>query len=81
LKEKTNPGLIDGYTPECSVSLFLGQRSGVQKMRDEALKTSKTDPHSQECTVRMPAKHRYFYQVDIKENDGCSLHLKTCRIW
>jgi hypothetical protein len=61
-----------------SVSLFLGQRSGVQKMRDEAL--SKTDPHSPgmyRAYVPLQNIDTFIKLLISKKMTGCSLHLKN----
>lgn len=73
LKEKGNPGLIDGYTPE--QRLFISWATiWRSKMRDEALKNQvKTDPHSPgmyRAYVPLTNLDTFFQAFDIKEGDG-----------
>ncbi len=73
LKEKGNPGLIDGYTPE--QRLFISWATIWRtKMRDEALKNQvKTDPHSPgmyRAYVPLTNLDTFFQAFDIKEGDG-----------
>lgn len=85
LKEKGNPGKIDGFTPE--QRFFISWATIWRaKMRDEALKNQvKTDPHS-------PAMYRgyvplqnvdSFYEAfDIKPGDGMYIEpSKRVKIW
>jgi putative endopeptidase len=85
LKENSNPGLIDGYTPE--QRLFISWATIWRgKIRDEALKNQvKTDPHS-------PAMYRAYVPLinldtfvqafGIKEGDGMYVAPeKRVRIW
>lgn len=85
LKEKGNPGLIDGFTPE--QRLFISWATIWRgKIRDEALKNQvKTDPHS-------PAQYRGYIPLlnletfqkafDIKTGDGMYLAPdKQVKIW
>jgi predicted metalloendopeptidase len=73
LKEKGNPGLIDGYTPE--QRLFISWATIWRtKTRDEALKNQvKTDPHSPgmyRAYVPLTNLDTFFQAFDIKEGDG-----------
>ena len=85
LKEKGNPGLIDGYTPE--QRLFISWATIWRgKIRDEALKNQvKTDPHS-------PAQYRAYVPLinldtfheafQIKPGDGMYVAPeKRVKIW
>jgi predicted metalloendopeptidase len=85
LKEKGNPGLIDGYTPE--QRLFISWATiWRSKMRDEALKNQvKTDPHSPgmyRAYVPLTNLDTFFQAFDIKEGDGMYVAPdKRVKIW
>jgi len=73
LKEKGNPGLIDGFTPE---QRFFISWSTIwrSKMRDEAIKNQvKTDPHSPgmyRAYVPLQNVDAFYKAFDIEEGDG-----------
>ncbi len=72
LKDKGNPGLIDGYTPE--QRFFLSWATiWRSKMRDEAIKNQvKTDPHSPgmyRAYVPLLNVDAFYEAFNIKEND------------
>ncbi len=73
LKEKGNPGLIDGYTPE--QRFFISWATVWRtKMRDEAIKNQvKTDPHSPgmyRAYVPVQNIDAFYNAFDIKSGDG-----------
>jgi len=76
LKEKGNPGLIDGYTPDQRffISWATIWRS---KMRDEAIKNQvKTDPHSPgmyRAYVPLQNVEAFYKAFNIQPNNGMYL--------
>ena len=85
LKENSNPGLIDGYTPE---QRFYISWSTVwrSKMRDEALKNLvKTDPHSPGMYrgyVPLQNVDAFYEAFKIKQGDGMYISPeKRVKIW
>ncbi|MEZ4788332.1 MAG: M13 family metallopeptidase [Flavobacterium haoranii] len=73
LKEKGNPGLIDGYTPE--QRFFISWATIWRtKMREEAIKNQvKTDPHSPGMyRASEPLKNMdaFYNTFGVKEGDG-----------
>ena len=73
LKEKGNPGLIDGYTPE--QRFFISWATIWRtKMREEAIKNQvKTDPHSPGMyRAAEPLKNveAFYTTFDVKEGNG-----------
>ena len=76
LKEKGNPGLIDGYTPDQRffISWATIWRS---KMRDEAIKNQvKTDPHSPgmyRAYVPLQNVEAFYKSFNIQPNNGMYL--------
>lgn len=85
LKEKGNPGLIDGFTPEQRFFISWGTiwRS---KIRDEALKNQvKTDPHSPgmyRAYVPLQNVDAFYKAFDVKPGDGMYLEpSKRVKIW
>lgn len=85
LKEKGNPGLIDGFTPEQRffISWATIWRS---KMRDEAIKNQvKTDPHSPgmyRAYVPLQNVESFYKAFDIKPGDGMYIAPeKRVKIW
>lgn len=85
LKEKGNPGLIDGYTPE--QRFFISWATMWRtKMRDEALKTQvKTDPHSPgmfRAYVPLQNVDAFYDAFQIKPGDAIYLEpAKRVKIW
>ena len=85
LKEKGNPGLIDGFTPEQRffISWATIWRS---KMRDEAIKNQvKTDPHSPgmyRAYVPLQNIEAFYKAFNIKPGDGMYVAPdKRVKIW
>ncbi len=85
LKEKGNPGLIDGYTPEQRffISWATIWRS---KMRDEAIKNQvKTDPHSPgmyRAYVPLQNVEAFYKAFNIQPSNGMYLTPdKRVKIW
>ncbi len=85
LKEKGNPGLIDGFTPE---QRFFISWSTIwrSKMRDEAIKNQvKTDPHSPgQYRVYVPLQNvdAFYNAFDIKAGDGMYINPENrVKIW
>ena len=85
LKEKGNPGLIDGYTPE--QRFFISWATIWRtKMRDEAIKNQvKTDPHSPgmyRAYVPLQNVDAFYEAFGIKEGDGMYVAPdKRVKIW
>ena len=85
LKEKGNPGLIDGYTPE--QRFFISWATMWRtKMRDEAIKSQvKTDPHSPGMFrgyVPLQNVDAFYDAFQIKPGDGMYLEpSKRVKIW
>jgi putative endopeptidase len=85
LKEKGNPGLIDGFTPE--QRFFISWATIWRtKMRDEAVKNQvKTDPHSPgmyRAYVPLQNVDAFYRAFDIKPGDGMYLDpSKRVKIW
>jgi len=85
LKEKGNPGLIDGYTPE--QRFFISWATIWRtKARDEAIKNQvKTDPHSPgmyRAYVPLQNVDAFYDAFNIKPGDGMYLDPeKRVRIW
>ncbi|MNJ99425.1 Neutral endopeptidase [compost metagenome] len=85
LKEKGNPGLIDGYTPE--QRFFISWATIWRtKARDEAIKNQvKTDPHSPgmyRAYVPLQNVDAFYSAFDIKEGDGMYIAPdKRVKIW
>ncbi len=85
LKQKGNPGLIDGYTPDQRffISWTTVWRS---KMRDEAIKNQvKTDPHSPgmfRAYVPLQNVDAFYNAFSIKPGDGMYVDpAKRVKIW
>lgn len=85
LKEKGNPGLIDGFTPE---QRFFISWSTIwrSKMRDEAIKNQvKTDPHSPgmyRAYVPLQNVDAFYKAFDIEEGDGMYISPENrVKIW
>ena len=85
LKEKGNPGLIDGYTPE--QRFFISWATVWRtKMRDEAIKNQvKTDPHSPgmyRAYVPLQNVEAFYKAFNIQPNNGMYLKPEDrVKIW
>ena len=85
LKEKGNPGLIDGYTPE--QRLFISWCTiWRSKSRDEAIKNQvKTDPHSPgiyRAYVPLQNVDAFYEAFNIQSTDGMYIAPeKRVKIW
>ncbi|RZJ59587.1 MAG: M13 family peptidase, partial [Flavobacterium sp.] len=85
LKEKGNPGLIDGYTPE--QRFFISWATIWRtKARDEAIKNQvKTDPHSPgmyRAYVPLQNVDAFYEAFNIKKGDGMYIAPeKRVKIW
>ncbi len=85
LKDKGNPGLIDGYTPEQRFFISWGTIWRT-KMRDEAIKNQvKTDPHAPgmyRAYVPLQNVDSWYKAFDIKPGDKLYVSPeKRVKIW